>query len=131
MRSSEFIVKGPYLEDRKNADFVYKFVKFAGAKIGLQEPLPEIQLSYDHQDASDNHHTGKFTPSDNKIWVYAQNRNLVDILRSIAHELQHAKQHQDGRIEQTYPGHPLEQESDVIAGYLIKLFGKKYHDIFQ
>lgn len=60
------------------------------------------------------------------IVVYGKNRMLGDILRSIAHELVHQKQHQDGRIK--YPvqdvGGEVEDEANARAGSLVKSFTK-------
>jgi Zn-dependent peptidase ImmA (M78 family) len=52
---------------------------------------------------------------------------LGDILRSIAHELIHQLQHQEGRIE--YPvqdiGGEIEDEANAKAGSLVKTFIKQ------
>ena len=65
--------------------------------------------------------------------VYAKNRNLVDILRTVFHEFVHVKQGIDGRIEpgSSYPGSPIEAEADMMAGKYIKIYGEKNHHIFQ
>jgi Zn-dependent peptidase ImmA (M78 family) len=67
------------------------------------------------------------------MWIYTGNRNLIDIMRTVAHELTHRKQHEDGRIngDQSYPGSPIEQEADAVAGYLMKLYGKENPEIVE
>ena len=92
----------------------------------------DIAFSYDKADAQDQHRTGQFDWHNKKMLVYVGNRNMVDILRTVCHELQHVKQNEDGRIKKyTGPGSPLEVEADAVAGYLMKLYGKLYRDIFE
>jgi hypothetical protein len=87
----------------------------------------------DTEEAQNNHHTGGHTVGDSKVWVYAKNRNLVDILRTVAHELTHVRQGELNMIKpgSSYPGSPIELLADMVAGKLIKIYGKRYHYIFQ
>jgi hypothetical protein len=129
--SISFEMSGSYIEDPDRFAMMHSFVKWVSKKIGLTD-IPHIEFSNDHDDAQNNHHTGSFDWGQGRIWVYVKNRNMVDCLRTLCHELVHAKQHQDGRITgPTKPGSPLEAESDQIAGYLIKLWGARYNQIFE
>ena len=62
----------------------------------------------------------------NIIKVYGKNRALVDILRSIAHELTHMQQMIENRI--TFPvqdvGGEIEDEANSKAGEIIKSFAQ-------
>jgi CHAD domain-containing protein len=60
-------------------DEVNKFADWASKRLNLQT-RPKIELSMDTEEAQTGHHTGSHTEGDNKVWVYAKNRNLVDIL---------------------------------------------------
>lgn len=113
-------------------DEVAKFVKLAANALKINQ-IPKIILSLDHAEAQEHHHTGKMIPGDGSIWVYAKNRNLVDILRTVCHELVHIKQHELGLIEpnSSYPGSPIEKQADELAGKYIKMYGKKNKQIFQ
>lgn len=94
---------------------------------------PFIELSMDTEEAQNNHHTGGHKMGDDKIWVYANNRNLVDILRTVFHELVHVRQDELGMIEpgDSYPGSPIEATADMLAGKYIKIYGEQHHHIFQ
>jgi hypothetical protein len=94
---------------------------------------PKIELSLDTEEAQSNTHTGGHQPGSGEIWVYAKNRNLVDILRTVAHELTHVKQHELGMIgpDDSYPGSPIELLADMVAGKMVKWYGKKHPKIFQ
>jgi Zn-dependent peptidase ImmA (M78 family) len=76
---------------------------------------------------------GYFSPNDNKIWVYCANRNMADILRTLAHELVHRKQDEDGRInyESGKTGSEIENEANAMAGVLLRDFGKQHEEIYQ
>jgi hypothetical protein len=95
--------------------------------------IPAIELSMDHDEAQGNHHTGGHVPGSGKIWVYAKNRNLVDLLRTVFHELVHVRQHELNLIQpnSSYPGSPIEMVADAMAGKLIKIYGKNNKQIFQ
>jgi hypothetical protein len=111
---------------------VTKFAEWAMRRCHLQNPI-KIDLSDDTQDAQDNHHTGSHVEGDPTIWVYAKNRNLVDILRTVFHEIVHCRQSELGMIKpgDSYPGSPIEVMADALAGKYIKIYGEKNHHIFQ
>jgi hypothetical protein len=108
------------------------FMRWCRHKLKLKQELPDIEFS-DEKDSEDMHHTGYYNDQQDKLWVYTGNRNLIDILRTVAHEFTHRKQGEQGRIEpdQSYPGSPIEQEADAVAGYLMKLYGKEYPEIIE
>lgn len=111
---------------------VTRFVKWAAKKLNVQH-IPKFDLSYDTRDAQDNHHTGRHTMGGDTIWVYVKNRNLVDILRTVFHELVHQRQDELGMIKpgDSYPGSPIEAMADMLAGKYIKIYGEANHHIFQ
>ena len=129
-------IKGK-LDEEGNDDLdikteVQKCAEWAGKKLNI-ERLPKIELSMDTKDAQDNHHTGRHVQGEDSVWVYAKNRNLVDILRTVIHELVHIRQEELGQIKlgDSYPGSPIERQADEIAGKYIKIYGEKNHHIFQ
>jgi hypothetical protein len=110
---------------------IHHFMAWCKAKLKLKQELPDIEFS-DEKDSEDMHHTGYYNDHENKLWVYTGNRNLIDILRTVAHEFTHRKQGEQGRIKgPNPPGSPLEQEADAMAGYLMKLYGKMYPEIVE
>ena len=111
---------------------VAKFVDWTAKKLNLQK-VPTVELSMDTEDAQNNHHTGRHVMGDDSVWVYAKNRNLVDILRTVFHELVHIRQEEIGMVKpgSSYPGSPIEAMADMLAGKYIKIYGEKNHHIFQ
>lgn len=69
-----------------------------------------------------------------KIATYIKNRSLADIMRSIAHELVHCKQLEDGELDGEKPqdiGGKIEDDANAIAGQLVKAFGYSHNNIYE
>jgi Zn-dependent peptidase ImmA (M78 family) len=83
--------------------------------------------------AKTNHTFGSFDPNSDKIWLYVKNRNMADLLRTLAHELVHRKQAEDGRIDYNSgeTGSEIENEANAQAGVLLRKFGKQNEEIYQ
>lgn len=128
--------KQPVTEDEidntQNMDQIRAFVQWSIKTLNVQKPYPKIKLSTDTEDAQLNHRTGMHT-DDGHILVYIKNRNLVDIFRTLFHELVHERQDQLNMIgpDDSYPGSPVEAMADMMAGKYIKIYGKKHPEIFQ
>jgi hypothetical protein len=119
-------------DDMDLASEVEKFVDWTAKRLNLKK-VPSIELSMDTEEAQTNHHTGGHVPGEDSVWVYAKNRNLVDILRTVFHELVHVRQHEIGMIKpgDSYPGSPIEAMADMLAGKYIKIYGEKNNHIFE
>lgn len=111
---------------------VKKFAEWASKRVHLKNPV-KIELSMDTEEAQEGHHTGRHVEGSDTIWVYAKNRNLVDLLRTVFHELVHCRQSELNMIDpgDSYPGSPIEVMADALAGKYIKIYGEKNRQIFQ
>lgn len=111
---------------------VAKFVEWTAKKLNLQK-VPKVELSMDTEEAQQGHHTGRHIMGGDSVWIYANNRNLVDILRTVFHELVHVRQEELGMVKpgDSYPGSPIEAMADMLAGKYIKIYGKENRQIFQ
>lgn len=118
--------------DFDNLPVMQKFISWTADKINL-ENIPKFEWSYDTDEAQAGHHTGRHSDGSNEVWVYVRNRNLVDIMRTVFHELVHVRQGELGMIQpgDSYPGSPIEMEADMMAGKYMKIFGKNHPEIFQ
>lgn len=116
------------IDDKQVEQFVHWCIK----RLHIKQPYPHITLSDDTEKARAGTHTGVHT-EDGHIWVYTGNRNLIDIFRTIFHELVHHRQSQKGMIgpDDSYPGSPIEAMADMLAGKYIKIYGKHHPEIFQ
>ena len=119
-------------EDYNDNPIMQKFIKWSANKLNLKT-FPDIEFSYNTEEAQEGHHTGRHTVGENNIWVYVKNRNMVDIMRTVFHELVHCRQGEKDMIKpgDSYPGSPIEMEADQLAGKYIKIFGKEHPEIFE
>jgi hypothetical protein len=63
-----------------------------------------------------------------RISVYCKERALADILRSIAHEMFHLRQHELDIVPYDMPPHhlnPIEWEANIAAGSMLSYFAQK------
>ena len=65
--------------------------------------------------------------------MYIANRNLADVLRTLGHELTHHRQNELGLLytQSGETGSPIEDEANVVAGILMREFGKKNELIYE
>jgi len=131
-------IKDKLDEDDAEPDFLadnpimQKFIQWSREKLNLQSE-PKFEFSYNTEEAQEGHHTGRHSENDNSVWVYVANRNMVDIMRTVFHELVHVRQGELGMIKpgDSYPGSPIEMLADMGAGKYMKVFGKDHPEIFQ
>jgi cytidyltransferase-like protein len=123
--------KTSYLTDEKK-QLIKEFVKFVAKELKLKT-LPQIKLSTNNAEVKERHSFGYFRPGDNNIWVYTKNRNMADMLRTLAHEMVHHKQAEDGRLDMKSgeTGSPIENEANAKAGVILREFGKTHEMIYE
>lgn len=119
------------VETPEHEKSIQDFIDWSLKVLNMQKPYPKITLSTDTEKAQKGTHTG--VHSGDQIWVYTGERNLIDIFRTIFHELTHHRQMQLNMIgpNDSYPGSPIEMLADMMAGKYIKIYGKEHPEIFQ
>lgn len=114
---------------KKQIKLLELFIDFASKFLGLKKP--KIILQFKHEGLTTTASYGN-----KEIKVYAKERALVDIMRSIAHEMVHLLQDIEGRLEQTNhdkdnaAGSPIENEANYKAGEIIRNFGEEHPEIY-
>ena len=124
---------GEGLNNDTDKQLLKKFIDFAIKELGIQNLPKSLTLSRDNKAARSMHTFGSFDPNNDKIWLYVKNRNMADLLRTLAHELVHRKQAEDGRIDYNSgkTGSEIENEANAQAGVLLRKFGKQNEEIYQ
>lgn len=123
---AKIIFRGKFSE--QNRDIIVDFIKEMKVKLEI-EKLPKIYL---HKDAPPREvTTGAFMPHIDTVHVRCKTRLLVDILRTIAHELTHHRQYERGDQDEIEKSPTdifawYENEAYVNAGNLVKDFCRKY-----
>lgn len=101
---------------------IVKFLKFINDELNLNKPF-RVKLAK-HRD-EDLRTYAYYNPANGDIKVYCKQRGLADVLRSIAHELIHHQQNQNGKLQGPTQdiGGEIEDEANSVAGQLVKKFG--------
>ena len=111
-------------------DLLDQFIRFACDFLKVGKPVIKLKFNRD----------GLVTTAaygGNTVHIYAKDRALVDILRSIAHEMAHMKQDAEKKLQpQTHEkdnaaGSPIEDEANSKAGVMIRKFGEMHPEIYE
>lgn len=107
------------------------FIKFVKNELGLKS-TPKVVVQNGRKDLKTTANYD-YTKDEKVIKVNAKNRMLVDVMRSVAHELVHHKQYEDGRLGVKPPdiGGEIEDEANAKAGQFIKMFAKEDQTIYD
>ncbi len=87
--------------DQKYKDMIHKFIDFTNQFLELKT-LPDIEFVQERGDIPMT--TGSYIPDQNKLYILIRNRAICDYLRTLAHELVHYKQQEDGKIPDNLQG---------------------------
>jgi hypothetical protein len=102
-----------------------QFLLFCKKKLDIKT---EIKLYLIPKKNDFNITTGGYNINDKSIYIVFEGRQIADIMRTIAHELVHQKQDNNGELNGKIPdiGGIIEDTATAIAGRLIKLYVKVY-----
>ena len=106
------------------------FLKHCIKSLGITT-APSIRLV--PEIGSSEHPTfGTFDPESNTIKVAYKGRHIMDVLRTLAHELTHHKQREDNRIKpgDGDTGSDIENEANAQAGVLMRDFADHNPGLF-
>jgi len=102
------------------------FVKFCKEHLELDEP---VKINF-FSELDPRITTGCYIPGEKQIKIYVKDRGLIDVLRSIAHEMVHQKQHTTGQLNELSgeTGSDHENEAHATAGVIMRLFQQNNRD---
>ena len=106
---------------------LYDFIEFCAQELPVQGP---IVIKFVPKIDKGKITTGGFNPEDKTIASRFEGRAMVDILRTIAHELVHYSQSERGEFDSPDYVHqdiggPIEDEANAVAGVMIKRFAQE------
>ena len=112
---------------------VTDFVKYCATQLNLTK-IPKLSLISDPMFSHTNKTFGQYAPDTDHTTVNINNRNLVYVLRTIAHELVHAAQDQ-GTIDATHntglPGKDIENVANAVGGKLVRDYTESHGEYFR
>jgi len=109
---------------------ITSFVNFAKEYLEISDDI-KIALAYER---TNDLVTTAYYDLNGLIKIYVKDRAIIDVCRSIAHELVHHKQNLEGRLlnaaKDGEDGTPIENEANSIAGIIIRKYGKTHPEIY-
>ena len=113
-------------------DIINEFAEYVKNEIDLDK-VPEIKFIDEDGAAAKMKSFAGYNPGNSTITLVISNRNLADILRSLAHELVHHLQNIENRLNNKSgeTGSNEENEANSKAGILMRNYGKINPKIFE
>ena len=114
------------------APMLDSFVSFASNKLGIKS-LPKVR----YKSSKDEYNSfAAYNPSNKELSVSTKNRHPMDVFRSVAHELVHHKQNEEGRIgknieKEGSTGSDIENEANSEAGKIMRWYAKENPNHFK
>lgn len=106
------------------------FVNYCKQYLDINDEV-KVQLQFERKPEMK---TTAYYRLDGMVSVYCKDRALVDVMRSVAHELVHHKQNLENRITNAEndgnDGSPIENEANAVAGEIIRKYGKIKPEIY-
>lgn len=120
----------------KSIETIVDFIKFCNRILKIDN-IPKIYL---HQVKKPEMTTGMYRRDNNTMHVLVGKRLVVDVLRTIAHELTHRRQDETGLLDKHLANvDPMNEMGDIdtiyeneaytLAGNIVKIFCRKYPKI--
>lgn len=107
-----------------------KFIDFVVDYLSLSKNF-KVRLTRDKVDIVT---TAYYEIDNNIVCVYIKDRAIVDVMRSVAHELVHHSQNENGELvgdpSEGADGSDLENHANAKAGEIIRIFGKQNPEIY-
>lgn len=117
-------------KDKKDVKSIADFVNFAKKYLKIDDDI-KVALAYER---TPDLKTTAYYDLDGFIKVYVKDRAIIDVCRSIAHELVHHKQNLEDRISDHIndgeDGSDIENEANAMAGVIIRKWGKLNPNIY-
>lgn len=117
-------------EELSRKDFIghlNSFMDFCCDKLSIKDK-PSLKFK-EPTDQGEQPSFAAYAPGPREVHVMSKNRHPMDIFRSVAHELVHHKQNEEGRIgkdiaKEGATGSDIENEANSRAGELMRWYGK-------
>ena len=108
------------------------FIRFAAKDLEL-DSLPKFDFVFDSEGSIERRSFGGYQPGEEFITITVKNRHIMDVCRTLAHELVHYSQDLKQELdddEAGSTGSPQENEANARAAVIMRNFGKAFPDMF-
>ena len=130
MKVRELLTEG--LEKKDTYPILLDFIRFAAKDLELNT-LPKFDFVFDSTESMERRSFGGYAPGHEHITITVVNRHIMDVCRTLAHELVHYKQDLDNELEDDdagSTGSPQENDANARAAVIMRNFGKAFPDMF-
>jgi hypothetical protein len=113
-------------------DIVNDFIQQVTTELGI-DPVPEIHLHSDPKWSEHNQSFGRYDPDAHTLNVSMPNRHVMDVLRTVAHELVHCSQNQQhGQLpdDAGETGSRWENDANARAGIIMRDWANSHPEHF-
>ena len=131
MKVKELLTEG--LEKKDTYKILLDFIRFAAKDLELNS-LPKFNFMFDSSRSVHHKSFGGYAPGAEHITITVKNRHIMDVCRTLAHELVHFKQDLDKQLEDPEAGatgSPQENEANAEAAVIMRNWGKKHPELFE
>lgn len=125
MRLFEFVDQLNYKDEITN------FLKFARQDLRLSS-LPKLIIIQEPISNKTSNSFAAYSPDKKEIMLYIKDRHILDILRSLCHEMVHYRQDLNDELEADSgkTGSPQENEANSVAGQVMRKYAKLHRELF-
>lgn len=111
---------------------IHEFAKYCARELGLKK-LPKIDVRDDEAYSKKQKTFGQYENDTETIHLQIQGRHILDIFRTLAHEMVHFMQDQREPMPSTAgdTGSKYENEAHATAGVIMRHFDRKYPNYFE
>jgi len=131
MKVKELLNEG--LSKKNTFAILHDFVRFAAEHLEL-ETLPKFDFVFDSKKSVEHKSFGGYQPGAEHITITVKNRHIMDVCRTLAHELVHFKQDLNNELDDDdagSTGSPQENEANAQAAVIMRKWGKKHPELFE
>jgi hypothetical protein len=130
MKIKELLTEGMVKKD--TYPILLDFIRFAAKDLEL-DSLPKFDFVFDSKESMERKSFGGYQPGNEHITITVTNRHIMDVCRTLAHELVHYKQDLDNELEDDdagSTGSPQENDANARAAVIMRNFGRAFPDMF-
>lgn len=121
-----------YLQEQEIQNRVSDFMGYCKEHLGVNE-LPRLVMIDNREKARENASFGGYSPAEKTIYLNIAGRHLADVLRTLAHEIVHHKQNEEGILtaDAGETGSEFENEANSKAGVIMRNYGRSNPAIYE
>jgi hypothetical protein len=131
MKVKEILTEG--LDKKDTYPILLDFIRFAAKDLEL-DSLPKFDFVFDSKESMERKSFGGYAPGAEHITITVKNRHIMDVCRTLAHELVHYSQDLKKELDDDdagATGSPQENEANARAAVIMRNWGKRNPHFFE